>query len=335
MITPLETLIRDAIRAQPGGLPFTRFMELALYHPKYGYYRRADATRIGPTGDYVTSVSVTPLFGKILARQIAAIRDDMGAPPDFTVVEYGAHRGQLKADIHATLPGLPYRTVEIGDAPPASITGCVLANEFLDALPVHRVRVVNGAWRELYIVEGPGGPSSARPLHETPGPLSTPRLAAALADLPARYMEGYTTEINLQALDWLEDASRRLVRGAILLIDYGEERHEYFSPHRHEGTLTCYHRHQRSGNPFLHLGEQDITAHVEFTSFMEKAKDLGLRVQTFTDQGRYLLEAGADLVREIAERDAGQLSRDRAALQQLTHPNFMGRAFKVLVLRKE
>lgn len=309
-------------------------MDMALYHPTEGYYRRKGAARIGVGGDFLTSVSVSALFGRILAGQIDVIRRDLGAPPDFAVVEYGAHRGQLRADILAELPDLTYHAVEAGDSAPESITGCVLANEFLDALPVHRVRVTGGAWQEIYVEvrETKGAPPEFK---ESLGPLSDARLTAALADLPAHLMEGYTTEVNLRAHDWLEDVSRRLARGRVLIIDYGYERHDFFAPHRHTGTLTCYHRHRRSAHPFANIGEQDITSHVEFTSLMQRADSLGLRVESFTEQGRYLLEAGAGQLRAIVERDAGRLSRDRAALQQLMHPDFMGRAFHVLVLRRD
>lgn len=328
-----EQTVRAAIRASPGRwMSFATFMEMALYGQKTGYYRRPGPSPIGPDGDFVTSVSATPLFGRILARRIAAHRREIGHPAGYTVVEFGAHRGQLQADILAEVPDLDYVTVEVGQAMPDGITGCVLANELLDALPVHRVRVVGGEWRELGVVEAPG-PDGA--LVEAPGPLSDPRLATALADLPAHLMEGYTSEVNLRALDWLEAVSGRLTRGLVIVIDYGYERHEYFAPHRHAGTLTAYHRHRRGGDPFTRIGEQDLTAHVEFSSLIARAAELGLRRTAFVEQGRYLLEAGEDLVREIVERDAGAWSRERAALQQLMHPDHMGRAFRVLELRRD
>ena len=209
---------------------------------------------------------------------------------------------------------------------PDSIVGCVFSNEFLDALPVHRVKADDGQWREVYITGD---------FAETIGPLSTPALADSLRDLPVHLMEGYRAEINLRALDWLEDIARRLKRGFVLTIDYGYERPEYFAPHHRDGTLLCYHRHTKSANPYEHIGEQDITAHVEFTSLIEHGKRLGLEPVLFTDQSHYLLQIGESEIAEIASRTAGQLSKERAAIHQLIHPELMGRAFKVLVQRKK
>jgi SAM-dependent MidA family methyltransferase len=147
-------------------------------------------------------------------------------------------------------------------------------------------------------------------------------------------MEGYRTEVNLRALDWLTDVAKRLKRGWIVTIDYGYERPEYFAPHHRDGTLLCYHQHTKSANPYAHVGEQDITAHVEFTSFIEHGKRLGLEPVLFTDQSHYLLQIGESEIAEIVERTAGQPSKERAAIQQLLHPEMMGRTFKVLVQRK-
>jgi SAM-dependent MidA family methyltransferase len=157
------------------------------------------------------------------------------------------------------------------------------------------------------------------------GPHSDPRLPR----LPA----GYRTEINLRALDWLTDIARRLVSGYILTIDYGFDQREYFAPHHKDGHLQCYYRHAKSTDPYQHIGEQDITAHVEFTSLIEHGEKLGLETVLFTDQAHFLLEAGKDIIEEIVARDAGKPSRDRNAVHQLLHST-MGRAFKVLVQRK-
>jgi SAM-dependent MidA family methyltransferase len=348
----LVTLIADEIRAR-GPMTFARFMELALYHPQFGYYT-SGATRIGKTGDYFTSVSVGPLFGKLLAKQFLQFRDALGAPSEFEVVEFGGHRGELRADVLAVAPELRYRLVEIGDVLPDTITGCVFSNEFLDALPVHRVRAVGGQWREIYVSlpaldsnchsersEAFRPPQTDEILHsaqndftEIVAPLSSPRLAERLRELPAAALEGYTTEINLRALDWLDDIARRLKRGFVMTIDYGFERAEFFAPHHRDGTLQCYHRHTKNSDPLSRVGEQDITAHVEFTSFIEQGRKAGLEPVTLTDQSRYLLQLGEKEITEIVERTAGQFSKERAAVHQLVHPELMGRAFKVLIQKK-
>ena len=324
----LREIRRGIDEARDGRITFARFMELALYHPQYGYYINSEGVRggrIGRSGDYFTSVSVGPLFGKLLAKQFVKFRKELGRPAEFEVVEFGGHRGQLRADVLAAAPDLRYRVIETGDPLPEAIVGCVFSNEFLDALPVHVVQVKEAAWQEVYVSAG---------FQEVLGRLSTPRLADYLRDLPVEHMEGYRTEVNLRALDWLADVAHRLKRGWIVTIDYGYERHEYFAPHHRDGTLLCYHQHTKSANPYANLGEQDITAHVEFTSLIEHGQKLGLEPVTFTDQAHYLLQIGESEIAEIVERTAGQPSKERPAIHQLIHPELMGRVFRVLVQHK-
>jgi len=291
----LIAAIRAEIAQAGGRITFARFMELALYHPQHGYYT-AGRERIGKTGDYFTSVSVGALFGRILARQFQQWGVD-------DVTEFGGHRGQLRQDILAAAPDLKYRVIEVGDELPAQITGCVFSNEFLDALPVHRVV----GDREVYVTGD---------FTETLGPLSDARLPR----LPA----GYRSEINLRALDWLDDITRRLTRGYVLTIDYGFERAEYFAPHHKDGHLQCYRHHAKSGNPYEFIGEQDITSHVEFTSLIEHGQTLGFEPVVFTTQERYLMKVGEAEILQVSNRNA---------VHQLLHST-MGQAFKVLVQRK-
>lgn len=332
--------ISAEIARRGGRITFERFMELALYHPLHGYYttaaRPAERTvehtvqlsrepgapdeslvrravparrpRIGKAGDYFTSVSVGPLFGKILAGYFRQLCVE-------SVLEIGGHRGQLREDVLAAAPELHYRVIEVGEPLPDKITGCVFSNEFFDALPVHRVV----GDREVYVGQASSlsDPVSAMDKQdacptftETLGPLSDPRLP--------RLPEGYRSEFNLRALDWLDELARRLAAGSyVLTIDYGFERAEYFAPRFKDGHLQCYYRHTKSGNPYEHIGEQDITAHVEFTSLMEHP---AFETILFTTQERFLMKVGAEQL-AAAPRQAGQL---------LT----MGPAFKVLVQRK-
>ncbi len=301
----LVEAIRDEIACSGGRITFERFMEIVLYHPQHGYYTSGKA-RIGKAGDYFTSVSVGPLFGKLLARQFQQWGVD-------EVVEFGGQRGLLRDDVLTAAPELRYRVVEVGDPLPDQITGCVVSNEFLDALPVHRVH----GDREVYVTAD---------FEETLGPLSDARLP--------RLPVGYRSEFNLRALDWLEDVARRLQHGYVLTIDYGFEREEYFAPHHKDGHLQCYSQHTRNANPYERVGEQDITAHVEFSSLIELGKKLGLEPVLFTDQSHYLLQIGESEISEIVERTAGEVSKERAAIHQLTHPALMGRAFKVLIQKK-
>jgi SAM-dependent MidA family methyltransferase len=276
--------IRTEIARAGGRITFARYMELALYHPQHGYYTSGRA-RIGKAGDFFTSVSVGPLFGRILTRQFREWKVT-------EVIEVGGHRGQLRQDI-----GMDYRIIEVRDALPEKIIGCVFSNELLDAFPVHRVQ----GDREIYVNAD---------FQEELGRLSDPRLP--------RLPEGYRSEFNLRALDWLSDIARRLT-GYLLTIDYGFERAEYFAPHHKDGHLQCYRQHTKSGNPYEHIGEQDITAHVEFTSLMEHP---AFETVSFTTQERFLMKIGAE-----------ELMADPKAAHQLLHST-MGHAFKVLVQRK-
>jgi SAM-dependent MidA family methyltransferase len=287
--------IRSEITHAGGRITFARFMELALYHPQFGYYSSGKA-RIGRQGDYFTSVSVGPLFGRILAGQFRQWQ-----VPE--IIEVGGHHGQLRQDVLAAAPELEYRVVEVGDPLPDDITGCVLSNELLDAMPVHRVH----GDREVYVTGN---------FTEELGPISDARLPR----LPA----GYRSEFNLRALDWLADIASRLKRGYLLTIDYGFERPEYFAPLHKDGHLQCYYRHTKSGHPYEHIGEQDITAHVEFTSFIEHGQTLGLEPVLFRTQERYLMKIGEAEIMQAPERNS---------LHQLLHST-MGHAFKVLVQRK-
>ena len=328
-MSELANIISGTIRAAGGRITFERYMDLALYHPRLGYY--ANRPPIGHHGDFFTSVSVGDLFGRILARQFLRYRDTLENPTGFRVVEFGGHRGQLREDVLREAPGLDYTIVEAGGNPPDHLTGCVFSNELLDAFPVHRVRVVKGQWQELYVIEGDGeGPA----FREIPGALSTPRLAQRFEGLPAHLMEGYTTEVNLRATDWIREIARRLERGFVITVDYGYEHDEYFAPHRRDGTLLCHYQHTANREPFVRIGQQDITAHVEFTALIEAGRQAGLETILFCDQSQFLLEAGKELLEDIAARDAGRWSPDRNRLHQLIHPTLMGRTFKVLVQRK-
>ena len=317
------------ITSHGGRITFERFMEMALYHPRLGYY--TGNSRIGRDGDFFTNVSVGALFGRILAKQFLTFRDELGNPPDFRIVEFGGHHGQLRDDVLREAPDLDYHVIENGDSIPDTISGCVFSNEFLDALPVHRVKVVGGQWQELYVsTQSVNG----TPFVEVAGPLSSPLIEAYLRDLPAHLMEGYTTEINLRSWDWMDDIARRLTQGYVLTIDYGHERNNHFAPHRRDGTLLCYHRHTQSANPFEQIGLQDITAHVEFTSLMEQGERSGLETVLFCDQTQYILNAGLKIIESIATGNAGQWSPERNQIHQLMHPSMMGRAFKVMIQRK-
>ncbi len=287
------------------------FMDLALYDSRLGYYARA-AQRSGRAGDFFTSVDVGPLFGDLLEQQIAEmfhLLDPDRRTPDFDLVEAGAGNGRLSADIlrsarerHPALyDRLRLHLVEAsaearqahaaalagladGDrhtsaaALPESFEGVLVANELLDALPVHQVVMREEGLREVFVVSRKGG------LATVEAPPSTPALAVYLARLGVALEPGWRTEINLRAVEWVRDAGRRLRRGFLILIDYGHEAGDLYSATHAAGTLTSFTRHTMGGPdaasdtpPWLERpGGQDLTAHVDFTSIRAAAEDEGL-----------------------------------------------------------
>lgn len=331
-------------------------MEAALFHPVHGYYGAGRAA-IGREGDFMTNVSVGPLFGCLLARQFAEMWDRLGRPGRFTIVEQGAHRGDFAHDVLSFLREAPcsaaVRYVIVEPAPHwraeqqsklaefgaakvewrASLAelepfdGVHFSNELLDAFPVHRVRWSGQAWVERK-VEWVGdrfilidGPAVDGPLREQ------------LGLLPQPVAEGYETEVNLAALDWMTELSTKLRAGWALLIDYGYSRAEYYRSERMAGTLSAYSKHQRVSDPLATPGEVDLTAHLDFTSLAERAEACGLRVCGFTDQHRFMVGLG-----RVHFPDDPQPSRDRdrelRAFKTLMHPNFMGTSFKVFGVEK-
>jgi SAM-dependent MidA family methyltransferase len=357
---PDETLIyaiRDQIRRE-GPLPFARFMEQALYHPERGYYSSGRCA-IGRRGDYFTSVSVGPLFGKLIAGQFVEIWEALDRPDDFVVVEQGAHHGEFACDVLEALRAaapelysqLRYRIVE----PFAALrrrqegvlrefadrlewTGSIeemerfagvhFSNELLDAMPVHLlVSKDDGGelvwWERLVERTSCGFTFVDRPIAD-------PRLRARLAKLPAPPVEGYQTEINLAMLDWIESLARKLVRGVILVADYGLTRDEFYAPPRHAGTLQCYADHRVLPSLLESVGESDLTTHVEWTSLVEEAERCGLTIAGFVDQHHFL----GGLLVSHPELAAAGVEKSHA-LHTLIHPEFLGTRFQFLGLTKE
>ncbi|BAC90325.1 class I SAM-dependent methyltransferase [Gloeobacter violaceus] len=365
----LRTLIAQRVAASPGGrLNFAQFMDLALYHPELGYYATHPG-RIGGWGDYITAAHLGSDFGELLAVQAAQLWRHLGKPEGFDFVEMGAGQGLFAADFlrhaHANLPdfaaaldyriversaaqlaeqrrvlaGLPVRWCDLEQIAPDSVAGCFFANELVDALPVHQFVVHRGELLEIYVaLEG------ERDFVEVAAAPSTPRLAAFLdrcGIATAPLGEGYRSEVNLAALDWLEAVARRLARGYVLTVDYGYTARQYYAPQHRSGTLACYHRHRVHDNPYLHIGNQDITAHVNFTALQTHGAAYALRSLGFTRQSFFLLALGlgerlAALGAPGAIENNAQLNaalRRREALRTLVDPGSMG-DFGVLIQGK-
>lgn len=334
----LRGKIAGLVKKNPDrGISFVEFMEIALYDPQFGYYSRPRA--IGRSGDFFTSVSVGRCFGMLLARWILDLRQLLGSPENFAVIEQGAHDGRLAADILAELPdSVGYRILEpnenfreaqrerLGDRIEfggSAETGVFVCNELVDAFPVHRVRFEGGAWRELRVL-----------LDEdefVERPFDCPTELARL--LPDSAAEGHETEVCPAAIDWISGLPKVLDRGFFLIIDYGLEAEDFLAPERREGTLRCFRNHEATDDPFEEIGETDLTTQVNFTQLQRAAAAAGLDVVEFTDQGRFLTKIAETWLREI---DGHPPNPDQAALlrqfRTLTHPGLMGRSFKVLVL---
>ena len=352
----LEELIRAEIRARGGVLPFDRFMELALYAPGLGYYV-AGAPKFGPGGDFVTAPELSPLFGRCLAVQCAEVLERLG---DGEILEFGAGSGALAVQILLELESLDrlpehYRILEpspdlqerqraaIQTAAPHLLARCdwlttlperfdgvVIANEVLDAMPVHRFRLgADGEILEIGVAERDGRLVEVAVAPISPGLIEAVSAlhAAGLADTP-----GYESEINLRLAPWLSALSSVLERGLALLIDYGYPRAEYYQPDRHMGTLRCHQSHQYHSDPYIQLGLQDITAHVDFTAVAEAGVDAGFKLAGFTTQAHFLIGCGID---RLMQTSAPEAALDLAlGAKQLLLPTAMGERFKVLGLAK-
>jgi SAM-dependent MidA family methyltransferase len=350
----LLDLLLNEIQQQPDQrITFATYMEMVLYAPEVGYYARTP-DRIGSRGDFFTSPHLGTDFGEMLAIQLAEMWELLDRPQPFTVVEMGAGQGLLAKDIlnywqqqypalHAdyvivetsaamrrcqqqVLVDQPVRWVEWADLSPESITGCLFSNELIDALPVHQVVVKEGTLQEVYVTV-----DNNNQLQEILGTPSTPQLLEYFeqAEIPIlSYADGYRTEVNLAAIDWLQTVSSKLSKGYLLSIDYGYTSQRYYNPQRSQGTLQCYYQHRYHSNPYLHIGQQDLTAHVDFTSLIRQGNSWGLQEIGFTKQGMFLMALG--LADRIAE--PGTLER-RQALHQLIDPIGLG-GFGVLLQGK-
>ena len=333
MSPPLVTHLRARIRNE-GPLSFRDFMEEALYHPEFGYY---NSTRnpIGRQGDFYTSSDLDPIFGKLLARKFAQMASALGVSPEaFTIVELGAGRGLLARQI-LEHHHFPYRILERSaamrerqrgslqgydvewlEALPAGITGCVFSNEFFDALPVRRVICRNGALREIHVTSE---------FSEVEGDLQEP--------LDITLLEGQLADINTDARQWIKRIGASLDRGYHLAIDYGYLDREFYA--RPRGTLMCYWRHQAVEDPYLRIGEQDITAHVNFSDLIREGAAVGLTTEEFKTQMDFLVQLGVlKELEALMPADTAEAIQRVMAVKKLVLPGGMGERFKVLVQRK-
>jgi SAM-dependent MidA family methyltransferase len=358
-VTPLAELLAERIR-RFGPITFADYMRECLYHPVHGYYSKAESKRFA---DYYTSVDVHPIFARLLARHFAEMWERLGRPAEFMFVEAGAGVGRFAGQVldfcAAKLPAfyeaLRYVAMErsalrreqaaihlqrhsaaghftaSAEIPTSIAGGCIFSNELMDALPVHRVVLDGGAMKEVFV-----GFRDGR-FVDVMAPLSTCAISEYFAAQGIALREGQHAEAGLEACDWISEIGRRLERGCVLAIDYGHAAAELFDERHMRGTLLAYQNHRATENFYASPGEQDLTAHVNFTALELWGKRAGLETMGFTSQTAFLLALGQG--NEFADLyDEGQTEAERTKarlqLKTLIHPEGMGERFQVLVQRK-
>ena len=335
-------------------ITFAEFMDIALYWPGKGYYT-SENVRWGKDGDYLTSIDVSPVFGRLLAYQINEMWQNLDSPPQFSIIEIGAGREELSFHIRDTIKKLfpefykaaDFQLVDVNpihiqkleertsfhssieDIKPG-ITGCIISNELIDAFPVHRVVEMDGL-KEIYVGYEDAG------FMEIRGELSSSGLNDYLEKIGIKLEQGQKAEINLKALDWIKSIGALLERGFVITIDYGLPARELFR-HNRNGNLLCYYRHTMNNNPFHQIGYQDITAKVDFTSLAAAGRDAGLEVTGFTTQFYFFMGIGAlGEFKEVEELNMGNLDAFQwnQGIKELMLPGGMGDDFKVLIQHKD
>ena len=345
----LEEIIKNTIIQKAGPIGFDEFMDLALYYPAQGYYS-GGAQKFGEQGDFITAPETSDLFGFCLARQCTQVLDgnnsilEFGAgsgilatqilfelgrlnnlPEKYYILELSAELKQRqKETINKILPELLDRVVWLNTFP-EHFSGVVIANEVLDAMPAKRLIKKQTSFVEL----GVDCKDNQLQWQMFDQPYIDDKVL-----LPNEVEQGYTTEINLRAMAWIESLSDIVEQGLVLLIDYGMGRDEYFHPQRGEGTLRCYYQHKASDDPFVHVGEQDITTSVNFSDMADQAQNSGFDIAGYATQALFLISLGIDEYL-LAETDEDRRITLAQQVKQLVLPSAMGESFKVLALTKK
>ncbi|MDJ1182810.1 class I SAM-dependent methyltransferase [Roseofilum casamattae] len=365
----LRARLQDRIRRSPHQrITFAEYMEIVLYDAEFGYYSGSQR-EIGKFGDYFTSSSLGADFAQLLARQFVQMWEILDRPDPFWIIEMGAGTGQVAIDLleelennyAACFASLRYGIVEKAGGLRAlqqerlsswkdkgapiewyeweqlpDIHGCLFSNELVDAFPVHQVVRSSEELQEVYV-----GLDNRDNFIEILAELSTQKLQEYFENLEINllapvYTEGYRTEVNLAALDWIKEVAFKLKRGYLVTIDYGYSARRYYQPTRYTGTLQCYIRHHRHDNPYVNIGYQDITARVDFTTLENEGKRWGLGLLGLTQQALFLMSLGlGDRLAQLSHSSLPitQLLQRRDALHQLIDPLGLG-GFQVLVQGK-
>jgi SAM-dependent MidA family methyltransferase len=352
--------ILKEILTSDGGIPFRRFMELALYHPEHGYYASGRA-RVGKEGDFFTSVSLGSIYGRLLASVCRDVWERLGKPTEFTIVEQGANDASMAADILEAIAATGdsfHQAVRLIIVEPFAVnqdrqkqkltaftnvtwvssaeelpefTGIHLSNELLDAFPVDSLRWNGTAWEEECVACHDGA------LVWTTRPIQDPELHAEATKLPNHLTKGFRIEINQGIQPWLSTLHAKLKRGVILTVDYGQAGEDRYAPHRADGTLLAFKKHERFNDPLPEPGLRDITAQVDFTTLARSAREVGFDILGYSDQHHFLVGAAEPWLRSLGDfTDQGDAARrDLSALQTLLNPGSMGIQFKAIALGKD
>ncbi|MBW6414394.1 SAM-dependent methyltransferase [Candidatus Methylacidiphilum fumarolicum] len=357
-----------SIIKEKGPMPFNEYMALHLGHPKYGYYVQGTKKRIGKNGDFFTSVSVGTLFGDFLAMQCIEVWKQLRKTDSLWIIETGAGGGELACDIvdwldkneselskklsYLFLEPFSYNQLQqqqeinqrIGttdrffwisgweELPILSDFTILIANEFLDSLPVKRISFQKGKWMESHV-----GINHENKLCFIYQPIKeNSKLACMIDELGIPKIEGYTTEIHLEAMEWIKKASAKISSSLFFIIDYGLTKEEYFAPWRSNGTLRCYKNHQIFDNPLLFPADCDITTHLNFSLILKAAEESGLESIGWLNQHHFFM----GLLEKMCVRDPLFLVKNPKRESwirkffMLSHPHFMGENFKFLLLVK-
>jgi SAM-dependent MidA family methyltransferase len=360
ILTELGKWIREQIKER-GQVPFAVFMEWALYHKTLGYYT-SDRRKFGKAGDFYTSPGINPVFAEVLADELAKKAERLGGEA-FSLIEFGAGEGMLARDLlnrwqdaHPALyERAVYRIVEISPAlrevqkektashagkvvwmtreevhAAGPYQGAVLTNEFVDAFPVHRIVKTEDGLKELYVRFD----DEREAFVQMPGELSDERIGEYVAAYANNMVRGQVTEVGLAGISWYAEAMSLLTKGWLFTIDYGFEADMLHHPSRKDGTLRGFYRHALIEDPFANIGEQDLTADVNFTALREVGEQGGFVTEFFGSQSRYLLQAG--ILNRLKDVTGADLFRDpdmkrNRAIKQLILPGGIGDHFKVLL----
>ncbi len=348
-------------------ITFAEYMNLALYHPEYGYYS-IKAKNLGKEGDFFTSVHLGADLGEMLAVQFVQMWTILGQPQSFDLIEMGAGQGYLAKDIlnyikqeysdffqavkyiiiekspelkqlqKERLKEFEVTWCELSEIPHNSVTGCFFSNELVDAFPTHQFMLENGELREIFVAKHEEKREEDLFVEVTDKP-STSELLDYLSFLEIdieKYPDGYRSEINLAALEWLGVLADCLQSGYVLTIDYGYIKNRYYNPRRNQGTLQCYTRHHRHNDPYINIGLQDITAHVDFTALEKYGDRYGLQVVGLTQQGLFLMALGlGERIASLSQskQPLSTVLQRRDSLHQLLDPMGLG-GFHVLAQAK-